>query len=186
MTQNGIKEILIEHPIIPVVTLNGERDVHSVAEKLTQANISCAEITLRTQYALDGIQFMKANYPEITIGVGTVVDKNQIAALQDLAVSFLVSPGSSPDLLKAIQNSGIAYLPGAVTPSEIISGIENGVTIFKFFPANLFGGISTLQTYGQVFSQCAFCPTGGLNADNHKDFLALKNVLAVGGSWMLK
>ncbi|MCC5922163.1 MAG: bifunctional 4-hydroxy-2-oxoglutarate aldolase/2-dehydro-3-deoxy-phosphogluconate aldolase [Crocinitomicaceae bacterium] len=186
MTQNGIKEILLQHPIIPVVTLQQESDVHTVAKKLAQSNISCAEVTLRTEYALEGIQFMKVNYPEISIGVGTVVDKNQIAALQDLAVSFMVSPGSTPELLKAMENSGIAYLPGAVTPSEIISGMGNGVSIFKFFPANLFGGIATLQTYGQVFSQCSFCPTGGLNAGNHKDFLALKNVLAVGGSWMLK
>lgn len=187
MIQNGIEKIIEKHTVIPVVTLNSEEDVHATVSKLIKAKINCAEITLRTSFALEGIEMMINAYPSIDVGVGTVVNGHQIDELNKIqGIKFMVSPGGSPSLLKKMNESKIPFLPGVVTPSEIVAGMELGVNVFKFFPANLFGGLKTLQTYGQVFPSAKFCPTGGLNADNHKDFLALSNVCAVGGSWMLK
>jgi 2-dehydro-3-deoxyphosphogluconate aldolase/(4S)-4-hydroxy-2-oxoglutarate aldolase len=186
MIQNGIETILKQNSIIPVVTLNNANDVKEVAEKLSSHNIHCAEITLRTDFALEGIEMMKSNFPNISVGVGTIINTQQVREVKALGVNFMVSPGATNSLLKAMEESGIPYLPGVVTPSEIIQGLENGLSFFKFFPASIFGGKDTLKTYGQVFPQIKFCPTGGLNEQNYQDFLALNNVLSVGGSWMLK
>ena len=186
MIQNGIQDVLQRHQIIPVVTLNNESEVASVATKLLEQGIRCAEITLRTDFALEGIRLMLANHPEIEVGVGTIINAEQVQAVRALGVKFMVSPGATSHLLQAMQDSGIPYLPGVVTPSEVIQGMEMNLRYFKFFPASIFGGLETLKAYGQVFPQCYFCPTGGLNATNHQEFLAQKNILAVGGSWMLK
>lgn len=186
MIQNNIQDVLQRHQIIPVVTLNNAQEVTEIAEKLLAQNIRCAEITLRTDFALAGIRQMMEQFPEIEVGVGTIVHVEQIAQVQALGVKFMVSPGATPTLLRAMQDSGIPYLPGVVTPSEVIQGMELNLRYFKFFPASIFGGLETLKAYGQVFPNCYFCPTGGLNAANHQDFLALSNILAVGGSWMLK
>jgi 2-dehydro-3-deoxyphosphogluconate aldolase/(4S)-4-hydroxy-2-oxoglutarate aldolase len=186
MTQNNIREVLSKHPVIPVVTLNNAAEVDEVASKLISQNIFCAEVTLRTPFAMEGIALMKTKYPEISVGVGTVVSREQVEALKTLAPDFMVSPGHTATLIAAMEKSGIPYLPGIATPSEIIGGMELGLHTFKLFPASLFGGLEALKAYGQVFQSCKFCPTGGLNAENHKSFLALENVIAVGGSWMLK
>ena len=186
MIQNGIQDVLQRHQIIPVVTLNNESEVAEVATKLLEQNIRCAEITLRTDFALAGIRMMMDQYPEIEVGVGTIINAEQVQAVRALGVKFMVSPGATPHLLQAMEDSGIPYLPGVVTPSEVIQGMEMNLRYFKFFPASIFGGLETLKAYGQVFPQCYFCPTGGLNASNHQEFLAQKNILAVGGSWMLK
>jgi 2-dehydro-3-deoxyphosphogluconate aldolase/(4S)-4-hydroxy-2-oxoglutarate aldolase len=104
----------------------------------------------------------------------------------ELNVDFIVSPGLTENLAKVLQASKIPFLPGAVTPSEIISGQELGVKYFKFFPANLFGGLETLKAYASVFKGVKFCPTGGVNESNYQDFLKLENVVSVGGTWVLK
>lgn len=186
MIQNNIHDVLQPHKIIPVVTLNNQKEVEEVATKLLGQGIHCAEITLRTDFALEGIRMMMNNYPEIEVGVGTIVNSEQVEQVKALGVKFMVSPGATPNLLQAMQNSGIPFLPGVVTPSEVIQGIELNLRYFKFFPASIFGGLETLKAYGQVFPQCYFCPTGGLNANNYQEFLTLNNILSVGGSWMLK
>lgn len=186
MIQNGIQDVMQRHSIIPVVTLNNPAEVTEIANKLLAQNIHCAEITLRTDFALKGIELMQEQFPEIEVGVGTIINAEQIAQVKALGVKFLVSPGATPTLLKTMRDSGIPYLPGVVTPSEIIQGMEMNLRYFKFFPASIFGGLDTLKAYGQVFPQCYFCPTGGLNESNYQEFLALKNILCVGGSWMLK
>lgn len=186
MIQNNIQDVMQRHPIIPVVTLNNTEEVFEIANKLLTQNIRCAEITLRTDFALEGIKLMQEKFPEIEVGVGTIVHVEQIEQVKALGVKFMVSPGATPTLLKAMQDSGIPYLPGVVTPSEVIQGMEMNLRYFKFFPASIFGGLDTLKAYGQVFPQCYFCPTGGLNATNYQEFLGLKNILCVGGSWMLK
>ncbi len=186
MIQNGIQDVMKRHPIIPVVTLNSAEEVKQIAQKLLAQNIHCAEITLRTDYAMEGIQLMQQQFPEIEVGVGTIINKEQVEQVKALGVKFMVSPGSTPALIQVMQDSGIPHLPGVVTPSEVIQGMEMNLRYFKFFPASIFGGLETLKAYGQVFPQCYFCPTGGLNADNHQEFLSQKNILCVGGSWMLK
>ncbi|MEN9997859.1 MAG: 4-Hydroxy-2-oxoglutarate aldolase [Bacteroidota bacterium] len=187
MKQNNIRGVLEKHPIIPVVTINNESEIDGIIKKLQENGISCIEITLRTDYALTAIKLIKSNYGDkISVGVGTVVAKDQIDAIKALKVDFIVSPGINETLGEHLMNSGIPFIPGVATPSDIILGIQMGWDTFKFFPANLFGGIEALKTYGQVFPSVKFCPTGGINSDSHNSFLELTNVISIGGSWMMK
>lgn len=187
MKQNNIRGILEKHPIIPVVTINNEAEVEGIIKKLQDNGISCIEITLRTDYALSAIKLIKATYgEEISVGVGTVVTKDQIDAIKALEVDFIVSPGINASLGEYLIDSGIPFIPGVATPSDIILGMQMGWDTFKFFPANLFGGIEALKTYGQVFPSVKFCPTGGITGDTYSSFLDLTNVISVGGSWMMK
>lgn len=184
--QHGIESVLAKHHVIPVVTVNSKEETDAVMNRLLAQNIHVAEITLRTAYALTAIEHVKKNYPTIDVGVGTVISIGQVAPLVDLEVDFIVSPGATMDLITHLKEGSIPFIPGAVTPSEIMQGLQMGLNTFKFFPANLFGGIDALKAYGQVFPSAQFCPTGGINGTTCNDYLALSNVISVGGSWMLK
>jgi 2-dehydro-3-deoxyphosphogluconate aldolase / (4S)-4-hydroxy-2-oxoglutarate aldolase len=187
MIQNNIEQILRENPIIPVVTFNSVNEVDGVIEKLLSKNIKCIEVTLRTDAAVDSIAYIKQKYAsKITVGMGTVTNIQHVKNAQELHVDFMVSPGISRTLTAAFERSYIPYIPGVSTPSEIIKAINQGFDVLKFFPANLFGGIEALKTYGQVFPNVKFCPTGGINESTYKSYLELNNVIAVGGSWMVK
>jgi 2-dehydro-3-deoxyphosphogluconate aldolase / (4S)-4-hydroxy-2-oxoglutarate aldolase len=186
MKQNNIEKVLLAHPIIPVVTVDNVKDVDKLVTALRKQNVYCAEITMRTKAAADAIAYMKEKYgSEFTVGMGTVTTVKHVKEAQKLDVDFMVSPGLCDELAEAFKNSGIAYIPGVATPSDIVKALGMDLTILKFFPANLFGGLNALKTYGQVFSNVKFCPTGGINALNFRDYLELKNVIAVGGSWVL-
>lgn len=186
MNQNNIAEVLSQHPIIPVVTINNEAEIPAIVAALKANNISCIEITLRTAYALDAIAYFKAHYAdEFTVGVGTVVLPAQVLAVAKLGVDFIVSPGINNDLGLVLEQSGIAFIPGVATPSDVLVGLQRGWDVFKFFPANLFGGLPALKAYGQVFPGVRFCPTGGITAATKDEYLALNNVISVGGSWMM-
>ena len=185
MPQNGIRNILQKNPLIPVVTFNNTNEVDSCVSKLKAEGIACMEITLRTDFAFDAIAYAKKTYgKDFLVGVGTIVSRSQVEKATALEVDFMVSPGISRSLAPYFEQSQIPFIPGVATPSEIIQGMQYGYDTFKFFPANLYGGIPALKTFGQVFPEIKFCPTGGINADTYKDFLALDNVIAVGGSWM--
>ena len=185
MKQNNIRGVLAQHKIIPVVTFSNLDQVAPMIEKLKSKNIHCIEITLRTPIAYEAIQFAKENFgSEMTIGMGTIISKAQIGKAIELGVDFLVSPGISSPLAPYFNDSKLAFIPGVATPSDIILGIQLGWDTFKFFPAHLFGGIHALKTYGQVFPEIKFCPTGGVNEETYSSFLELKNVISVGGSWM--
>lgn len=187
MKQNNIRGVLEKHPIIPVVTINNESEIDGIIKKLQDNGISCIEITLRTVYALTAIKLIKSMYGDkISVGVGTVVTKDQIDAIKALEVDFIVSPGINASLGKNLIDAGIPFIPGVATPSDIISGMQMGWDTFKFFPANLFGGIEALKAYGQVFPSVKFCPTGGITGDSYSSFMDLTNVISVGGSWMMK
>jgi 2-dehydro-3-deoxyphosphogluconate aldolase / (4S)-4-hydroxy-2-oxoglutarate aldolase len=184
--QNGILQVLEKNQLIPVVTFDHMDQVDALAEKLISSGISCIEVTLRTDVALDAIRVLKEKYgSQLSVGAGTVVQQSQIDALVELQADFIVSPGSSEKLIQALLKTDIPFIPGVVTPSEIIQGMELGCKVFKFFPAGIFGGVNTLKTYNSVFPQVKFCPTGGINASTAKDFLDLPNVVSVGGSWMV-
>ncbi len=185
--QNGIEKILSKHKLIPVVTINSLEEVDTIAQKLQANNISCIEITLRTDVAWEAIQSFKEKYGDtFDVGVGTIVNKENIDKAVATGVDFLVSPGCTKQLAKRMKRSGVSFLPGASTPSEIIRLKEHGWKYLKFFPANLFGGISALKTYGSLFPDMKFCPTGGISEDNYEDYLELSNVVCVGGSWLTK
>lgn len=185
--QNGIRELLKEHPQIPVVTIHHLNEIDGIYEKLNAQGVSCIEITLRTDVALEAIHAFKQRYgATMSVGVGTIVSAKNVDDCKALGVDFMVSPGCSQALQQAMQESGIPYLPGAVTPSEIIRAQELGCDTLKFFPANLFGGLEALKAYAGLFPHIRFCPTGGVDAANKDAFLGLPNVLSVGGSWLLK
>lgn len=184
--QNGIKGLLETHQIIPVVTIHHESEITGVLDKLKAQGINIIEVTLRTSYALTAIEYLKKNTNHLVVGAGTVINNDQIHALKQLNIDFIVSPGGSNNLFIELENSGIPFLPGACTPSEIISCAERGYDLLKFFPADLFGGINALKTYSQVFSGINFCPTGGITIETYRDYLELPNVENVGGSWMMK
>ncbi|WP_430404170.1 bifunctional 4-hydroxy-2-oxoglutarate aldolase/2-dehydro-3-deoxy-phosphogluconate aldolase [Fluviicola sp.] len=186
-TQFNIEKILTGNPLIPVVTINALSELDMVYNQLKSHGISCIEITLRTAVSWDAIQLFKERYgDEFSVGVGTIKSVGDIERCKEVQVDFLVSPGVSDAMRDALNKCGIPFLPGVATPSEIIQGLEAGWKFFKFFPADLFGGLKALKTYGSVFSDAKFCPTGGISETNYKDFLALENVLSVGGSWLLK
>jgi 2-dehydro-3-deoxyphosphogluconate aldolase/(4S)-4-hydroxy-2-oxoglutarate aldolase len=187
MNQNNIRAVLAKHPIIPVVTIHNESEIDGIIKSLLLKNIHCIEVTLRTNFSLKAIEIIKEKYAsDITLGICTVINQKQVDQLQAIGVDFIVNPGLNVTLGKHIMASGIPFIPGVTTPSEIILALENGWDTLKFFPANLFGGRKAIQTYGTVFPQVTFCPTGGVNQDTYKDYLALDNVISVGGSWMMK
>lgn len=186
MTQNNIRQVLSKHTVIPVVNFEHIDDVEKTIEKLIQQNINCIEITLRTDLAFDCIELAKKlSLPNFDIGIGTVIHEDQIKKAKDLEVSFMVSPGINQHLASYFEESNIAFIPGIATPSEIILGKQMNWDTFKFFPAHLFGGIKSLKTYGQVFPDIKFCPTGGISEETHQEYLNLDNVICVGGSWII-
>ena len=185
--QNNIESVLRENPLIPVVTIDSVDHVESTYQKLRSHDVSCIEITLRTEAAWDAIAKFKEDYGDhFSVGVGTIVSSDDILKCVKHEVDFMVSPGLTTSMIQQFDFSGIPFIPGVSTPSEIIRGMDLGWEIFKFFPADLFGGVKALKTYGAIFKNVKFCPTGGLNENNYKDYLDLDNVLAVGGSWLLK
>lgn len=187
MKEKKMINILKRHPIIPVVTFNNVEDVERVVETLLHENIKCIEVTLRNENAFDCIEKIIAEYGDkIDVGVGTVINVSQVKRSKELDVDFIVSPGLNEMLSKEIKKANIPFIPGVSTPSEIINANELGYDVLKFFPANLFGGVDALKTYGKVFPHIKFCPTGGINESNYKEYLNLENVISVGGSWVIK
>lgn len=186
MSQNNIRTVLEKHPLIPVVTFNSLEEVSPLIEGLLGKNINCIEITLRTAIAWDAIQEVVTEYGDaMDVGIGTVINKKQIDQAAEIGVDFIVSPGIHYSLFTALEKSNVAFIPGVATPSEIMQGIAQGWDTFKFFPASYFGNQGAIKTYGKLFPDVKFCPTGGINADTYNDFLSLDNVISVGGSWMV-
>ncbi len=187
MIQNGIEKILKKNPVIPVATIRDKEELESILYKILKANIHCIEVTLRTEFAYEALEIIKAkNLPNFEIGVGTITRADQIAKVQEIGVDFMVSPGLTPKLAQHLKQSSIAFIPGVSTVSDIMKGMEEDFRFFKFFPANLFGGIQAIKTFGQLFPNISFCPTGGISEETHQDYLNEPNILSVGGSWMLK
>jgi len=187
MIQNNIREILKNNPVIPVVTFHSLDEIPQIVETLLNKGIKCIEITLRTPISFTAIAKVKEQYGTILqVGVGTVIHKDQIKNVKDLKVDFIVSPGISKEMASYLEETGIPFIPGVTSPSEIMLGLELGWDTFKFFPANLFGGTAALKTYKNVFPQVKFCPTGGVNEKTVADYQSLPNVISVGGSWMMK
>lgn len=174
------------HTLVPVVTFNTGDDPVRFMDYLQSQNVNCIEITLRTKEGLKAIELLKQVRPDVLVGAGTVVSPVQVKELKNIGADFIVSPGLTGLLLQELKLSGVPFLPGVSTPSEIMMAKENGLNALKFFPANLFGGIKSLKAYGQVFPDITFCPTGGITPETSNDYLSLDNVFAIGGSWFQK
>lgn len=179
-----IRELLKISRVIPVLELDDVDTAPELAEALCAGGASVLEITLRTPQAFEVMQAIKNKVPQAHVGAGTVNTKADIDRCKELDLAFMVSPGLHAPLAEAALNSGIPYLPGVSTASDMLGAIDLGIDTLKFFPATAAGGTSMLKALGGPYSDIRFCPTGGINPDNCEEFLSLKNVLCVGGSWV--
>jgi len=180
----GIGAVLSVSPVIPVLVLDGSLDPVELAETLVDAGLPVIEITLRTPDALDAIRAM-AGVEGAIVGAGTVLDEAQLAKAIEAGADFIVSPGLTHPLALAARDTGVAFLPGVATASEILRGIDLGLAHFKFFPAEAAGGPKALAALSAPFSNVRFCPTGGITEASAPNWLALASVACVGGSWIV-
>lgn len=171
-------------PLVPVIVINDPQDAVPLAKALVEGGVRLLEITLRTAHGLDAIARIKQEVPGAIVGAGTVTSAQQLEDALKKGAEFIVSPGSSPELLRCAAEWGGPYLPGVATPSEVLVAREAGFKHQKFFPAAVAGGIAMLNAFNGPFADVKFCPTGGISQENYRDYLALKNVFAVGGSWL--
>lgn len=178
------KDVLTAGPVMPVMVIKDLDDAVPLAKALVKGGIKVLEITLRTPIALDAIKLISQQVEGAIVGAGTIANAAQLQAAQDAGAVFAISPGLTPSLLDAANNSQIALIPGIATLSELMLGMEYGLDHFKFFPAEAAGGIPMLQAISGPFPNITFCPTGGISPGNYKDYLQLPNVACVGGSWL--
>ena len=178
-------DIMRAAPVIPVLVLEGDEDWAKLAETFVGAGLTVLEVTLRTPGALDAIRQM-SKVPGAIVGAGTIVNERQMGEAVDAGARFIVSPGLTEPLARAVTRSGVAYLPGVATAGDIMRGLDLGLDRFKFFPAEASGGIAALRSLSGPFGGIRFCPTGGIRPDNAADWLALDSVLCVGGTWLYR
>lgn len=171
-------------PVLPVVVLESLDHAVPVARALVAGGLPAIELTLRTPVALDAIKAIATEVPEIVVGAGTIVTPAQARQAADAGASFLVSPGATPSLLGAMRDTGLPFLPGTATVSEVLAALEAGCTELKFFPAEASGGAAFLQSVASPVPAARFCPTGGITVASAPSYLALPNVGCVGGSWI--
>lgn len=180
-----IDDIMRRAGVIPVLVLEGAIDPAALAETLVAAGLPVIEVTLRTEGALDAIRAM-AGVPGAIVGAGTVLNETQLAQAVDAGSRFIVSPGLSHRVALAARDSGVPFLPGVATASDIMRGLELGLDRFKFFPAETSGGIAALKALTGPFPDVRFCPTGGIRPETAAEWLANAAVLCVGGSWIVQ
>ncbi|MBQ0889858.1 bifunctional 4-hydroxy-2-oxoglutarate aldolase/2-dehydro-3-deoxy-phosphogluconate aldolase, partial [Streptomyces sp. RM72] len=172
-------------PVVPVVVVDDLADAVPLARALVAGGLPAIEVTLRTPVALDAIRAIADEVPGAVVGAGTVITAEQVAEVVAAGARFLVSPGWTDALLEAMRASGVPFLPGVSTTSEVVALLERGVREMKFFPAEAAGGTAYLKALAAPLPQARFCPTGGISAASAPEYLALPNVGCVGGSWML-
>jgi 2-dehydro-3-deoxyphosphogluconate aldolase/(4S)-4-hydroxy-2-oxoglutarate aldolase len=170
-------------PVVPVLVVEDLATARPLAQALVAGGLPALEVTLRTPCALDAIRAM-ADVPGGVVGAGTLLTPADVKAAKRAGARFGVSPGSSAAIIAACAEEGLPLLPGAVTATEIMALLEQGYTVQKFFPAEQSGGAAFLKSIGSPIPQVSFCPTGGVSLKNAPDYLALKNILCVGGSWV--
>ncbi len=179
------KDIFNTGPIVPVLVINKVEEALPIAEALLAADIKVLEVTLRTPAALDVISIIAKELPEAIIGSGTVTNRQQLQQSYDAGAKFAISPGLTKDLLQAGNEGNIALIPGISSISELMDGADYGYDHLKFFPAEASGGVQAIKSIGGPFPDIRFCPTGGININNVRDYLALPNVACCGGSWLV-
>ncbi|MFF0682441.1 bifunctional 4-hydroxy-2-oxoglutarate aldolase/2-dehydro-3-deoxy-phosphogluconate aldolase [Streptomyces tendae] len=172
-------------PVVPVVVVDDPADAVPLARALVAGGLPAIEVTLRTPVALDAIRAIAGEVPGAVVGAGTVVTAAQVREVVAAGARFLVSPGWTDALLEAMRASGVPFLPGVSTTSEVVALLERGVREMKFFPAEAAGGTAYLKALAAPLPQARFCPTGGISPATAPEYLALPNVGCVGGSWML-
>jgi 2-dehydro-3-deoxyphosphogluconate aldolase / (4S)-4-hydroxy-2-oxoglutarate aldolase len=171
-------------PVIPVVVVHVASDAVPIAKALVDGGLPIIELTLRTPAALNAIERIAADVPDIIVGAGTIVDTGQPKQALAAGAQFLVSPGSTRDLRAAMRDTGLPHLPGVATVSEVMTLLEDGYTDMKFFPAEAAGGVPYLRAIHSPVPAARFCPTGGITPANMAEYLQTPNVGCVGGSWL--
>jgi 2-dehydro-3-deoxyphosphogluconate aldolase/(4S)-4-hydroxy-2-oxoglutarate aldolase len=177
---------LTTRPVIPVIVIEDEADAEPLAEALLEGGLDVIEVTFRTAAAPAALGRIIRAFPEMLVGAGTVVTREQAERCLDLGVSFGVAPGFNPETLRLFQKRGVPFIPGVLSPSEIEAAFGHGCTLLKFFPAGAAGGPTMLRALAGPYGSLGvrFCPTGGVSVDNMNDYLSLPQVFAVGGSWL--
>ncbi|PWW36948.1 2-keto-3-deoxy-phosphogluconate aldolase [Idiomarina loihiensis] len=178
-------DIFSASTIIPVIVVDDISQAVPLGKVLCEQGFKVLEVTLRTSVALEAIKKMREEIPEALIGAGTVTNPTELKQVQMAGAQFAISPGATPALLEAGKQADIPLIPGVATVSELMQGIELGYQHFKLFPAEAVGGLKLLKSIAGPFPDIRFCPTGGINESNYRDYLALDNVSCVGGSWII-
>ena len=177
---------LAELRLVPVIKLPEPQLAVPLAQALLAGGLPCAEITFRTAAAADAIALIAECFPELLVGAGTILTPEQAEAAASAGARFVVSPGTNPAVLKRCAELGVPAIPGACTPTEIEAALALGVVVVKFFPASVMGGVAALKAFAGPYPAVRYVPTGGIDASNMSDYLALPQVLAVAGSWMVE
>jgi 2-dehydro-3-deoxyphosphogluconate aldolase / (4S)-4-hydroxy-2-oxoglutarate aldolase len=180
----NIHDILRASPVMPVLVIESAEQAVPLARALVAGGIRTLEVTLRTPVALDAIRAMRTAVPDAIVGAGTINSVEDLAAAQAAGVQFGVSPGATPALLAAVRASGLPFLPGVMTPSDVLTAMAHGFDAMKFFPAEAAGGMPMLKSFAGPFANIRFCPTGGIDLAKAREYLKLGNVACVGGSWL--
>lgn len=179
------EQVLSTGPVMPVIVVKQPEHAVPMAKALVAGGIRVLEVTLRTPVAMDALRAIIREVPEAIVGAGTVINTQQLKEVTDAGAQFVISPGLTESLLRAATEGPVPLIPGVSTVSELMMGMDHGLREFKFFPAEASGGVKALSALGGPFPQVRFCPTGGISPANYRDYLALKSVLCIGGSWLV-
>ncbi|CAK6492107.1 KHG/KDPG aldolase [Pantoea sp. Nvir] len=183
--KTSAEKILTTGPVVPVIVVNKLEHAVPMAKALVAGGVRVLEVTLRTPVAMEALRLMIKEVPDAIVGAGTVINTQQLQEVTEAGAQFVISPGITEPLLKAAVDGPVPLIPGISTVSELMTGMDYGLREFKFFPAEANGGVKALQAIGGPFPQVRFCPTGGISPANYRDYLALKSVLCIGGSWLV-
>ena len=183
---NEVLEQIQKIGIVPVVVINDAKDAAPLAKALCEGGLPCAEVTFRTDAAEESIRIMSEQFPEMLVGAGTVLTTEQVDRAVAAGAKFIVSPGLNPRIVKYCVEKGILITPGCANPSDVEQALENGLEVVKFFPAEAAGGLKMIKAMAAPYVDVKFMPTGGINQNNVREYLAYNRILACGGSWMVK
>ena len=186
MMNDTLNQLFQSCPVIPVAVIHSLDEVVPMLTALSEGGVTAVEITFRTPCAKDAIALAVNQFPSMVVGAGTILNKQQAEEALAAGASFIVSPGLSEEVAAVCLAREIPYLPGCVTPTEIMKAISLGLSVVKFFPADVYGGLSAIKALAAPFGGIRFMPTGGIDLSNLADYLACDKVAAVGGSFILK
>jgi len=183
---NAILEQIRKIGIVPVVVLDDAKDAKALGQALVEGGLPCAEVTFRTAAAEESIRIMVREFPDMLVGAGTVLSIEQAQRAIAAGAKFIVSPGFNPKVVDYCTEHGVLITPGIQTPTEIEMALEHGLDVVKFFPAEPAGGLKMIKAVAAPYVNVCFMPTGGINAQNVREYLAYDRIVACGGSWMVK
>ncbi len=184
MKQDKLLALFEAARVVPVLTIDRVEDAVPLARALVKGGVRTLEVTLRTPAAVDAAKAIIAEVPDAIVGIGTILDSDDLARAESLGARFGISPGATPELLQAAAASSLPFAPGIATASELMAALAHGFDLVKFFPAEQAGGIKALRALAGPFPHARFCPTGGIGEANAGAWLGEPNVVAVGGSWL--